>query len=327
MESSDKTTAALQQEVTQLKHKLRVRAQLVSSLQQKSSAKGGADLKQLFEQLEEVTIEAGELRKQNLELANENAILGKALNKLKDQQTLDYSSKELQDALLDVNDELDRTKKQLTELQEAKTLSDQQVRELTNQLHQLESQKAAASSSLQLAELERSKTEERSWKQRYLREVQTTFHLQSAQTTLAEENKCHIEFIAVLEGKIQQLEAERAEHFNRSLCDLHRARFETAAAALDRCMNKPHLQEQTSAAVLRTELACERDVNQELRAELQRIVGKCDDLQSSLAVARANQLQTSMRLEAESTRVKSLEDMRLADICTITRLEDGDNRR
>jgi hypothetical protein len=317
METDRTTISVLQQEVTQLKHKLRIRSQLVSTLQQKAStSKGGLDLAQLYTQLEDLSIEAADLRRANTDLASENALLGKALNKLKDQQS-GYSQKELQDALLDASDELERGKRTIEELKADIEAKDKQIHELERLLQ------AASSDTKKALETHsgREKTEEQAWKKRYLKEVQTTFNLQAAQAALAEENRCHVEFISVLEGKLEAMETNRARGFNQSLSSLHQLRFKTAQEALDRCRNSPLLQEQTAAAVLRTELICERDVNEELRLELQRTASQSEELRSALAVSRSNLLQSTLRLEAEASRVKALEDMRLADLRTLVRLE------
>lgn len=313
METDRTTISALQQEVTQLKHKLRIRSQLVSTLQQKaSSSKGNLDLSQLYTQLEDLSIEAADLRRANTDLASENALLGKALNKLKDQQT-GYSQKELQDALLDASDELERGKRTIEELKAALETKDNRIKDLERLLQTAETKKETHSS--------REKPEEQTWKKRYLKEVQTTFSLQAAQAAFAEENRCHVEFISVLEGKLEAMETNRAHGFNQSVSSLHQLRFKTAQEALERCRNSPLLQEQTAAAVLRTELICERDVNEELRLELQRASSQAEELRSALAVSRSNLLQSTLRLEAEASRVKALEDMRLADLRTLVRLE------
>jgi len=318
METDRSTISALQQEVTQLKHKLRIRSQLVSSLQQKSSSKGGLDLSQLYTQLEELALEAADLRRANTDLASENALLGKALNKLKDQQS-GYSQKELQEALLDAGDELERGKRTIADLKAALEIKESRLNELEKLLQ-------AANSETRRAVEGHSKTEqekqgEKSWKRRYLKEVQTTFNLQSAQAALAEENRCHVEFISVLEGKLEAMEGVRAQGLSQALTSLHQVRFQTAQEALSRCRHNPLMQEQTAAAVLRTELICERDVNEELRAELQRSASQVEEARTALAVSRANLLQATLRLEAETSRVKALEDMRLADLSALARLE------
>lgn len=316
MESDRTTVSALQQEITQLKHKLRIRSQLVSSLQHKSSTKDGLDVQQLYSQIEDLTLEITDLRRVNTDLASENAILGKAVGKLKEMQG-GFSVKELQDALLDANDELDKAKNTIETQQSTIETQQTRISELEKRIQNLEmdSKKTAESAVF------REKTDDKSWKTRYLKEVQTIFSMQTAQAALAEENRCHVEFISVLERKVANLEANYRHKFNEAVSTLHETRFRNAYEALERCRSSPLLQEQTAAAVLRTELVCERDVNEELRKEIRRISAEVEELRANLAVARANLIQAAMRGEEQCARVKALEDMRVMDVRSLVRLE------
>lgn len=339
----------LQNQVSFLLHKLKVRQQIIASLQQRTHAPQGLQLQEVVAQMEDLRCEYDQLKEDYSKLQSENEILQQ-----KSISPHNSSVQDLQDTILDLSDEL-------TSLTKTLNLKDEQIAELKHKLvntlslkdeeiAQLKQQheKIIVLKDEQISVLERklqdyetrleiihkenlsckgsqsSAYEEcQMWKKRYFKEAQASLQLQQSMNSLAEENSCHVECIALLEKRIAKLEDEIFELNNQQFKEIHEQRLASAKIALSQAKRNPGLKEKFDLQVLKTELDCERAVSKDLREQLHACVDSKEEPQHSLSISRHHLLQATMRFEEAASRVKVLEDMRLSDIEYINRLENG----
>jgi len=339
----------LQNQVTFLLHKLKVRQQIIASLQQRTHAPQGLQLQEVVAQMEDLRCEYDRMKEDYYKLKSENEILQQ-----KSISAHNSSVQDLQDTILDLSDELTSLTKNLN-------LKDEEITELKQKLvHSLslkeeeiiqlkqKHEKIIALKDEEISKLERklqdyetrletihkenlaSKGNQSSaheecqmWKKRYFKEAQASLSLQQSMNSLADENSCHVECIALLEKRIAKLEDEIFELNNQQFKAIHEQRLANAKIALSQAKRNAALKEKLDLQVLKTELDCERAVSKDLRQQLHACIDSKEELQHSLSISRHHLLQATMRFEEAGNRVKVLEDMRLSDIQYINRLENG----
>jgi chromosome segregation ATPase len=339
----------LQNQVTFLLHKLKVRQQIIASLQQRTHTPQGLQLQEVVAQMEDLRCEYDRIKEDFSKLQSENDILQQ-----KSISAHNSSVQDLQDTILDLSDELTSLTKtlnfkdeEITELKQklvhSLSLKDEEITQL-KQKHE----KIIALRDEEISKLERklqdyetrletfhkenlasqgnqssAYEESQMWKKRYFKEAQASLQLQQSMNSLAEENSCHVECIALLEKRIAKLEYEIFELNNQQFKEIHEQRLANAKVALSQAKRNTALKEKLDLQVLKTELDCERAVSKDLREQLHACIDSKEELQHSLSISRHHLLQATMRFEEAASRVKVLEDMRLSDIEYINRLENG----
>lgn len=300
----------LQLQVTFLLHKLKIRQQIISTLQNKTHNPQGLQIQDIISQLEDLTYQYDMLHQNYLKLQfqDDSKIISPNASSIQD----------LQDTILELNDELNSI------IQTVNT-KDQEIEALKKKLQVYE--KNAEKIDVDNLKSQRNTTvweeDSKMWKKRYFKEAQTSLQLQQSMNALAEENSCHVECIVLLEKRISNLEDQIFDLNNQQHKQIHEQRLANAKLALSQAKRNPALKDKFDLQVLKTELDCERAVSKDLREQLLACVDSKDQLQQSLSISRHHLLQATMRYEDAVDRVKVLEDMRLSDIQYINRLENG----
>jgi len=169
------------------------------------------------------------------------------------------------------------------------------------------------------------------WKKLYMMEAKNIIALQQQYKSLIEDNKCHIEYIAQLEDKIQQLEAKYYElytDYHQKLTEYRIENLKNTQQELERIRGDfneeefEKVEEKFMINALQNELNKEKEVSADFKAQLTRLLDVRQELERNLALSRHNLLEATGRLEEESAKVSALEDMRINDLQYISTLEN-----
>jgi len=323
-----------------------------------------SEISHLSDRLEEEILKNQRLEFEVAELKNENKTLGDIIDKLKeqiDQQTTAHQSFEKQEDLHEkiekLQNELDMSRHKAMSYENLKHQIEELKKEKDKMAIEIDKERVSYETRIlelreQLREKEK-RLEERitdehhnkylykdninkvmeqgeKWKKLYMIEAKNVITLQNQYKSVVEDNKCHMQYLAQLESKIQQLEAKYYDlysDYHERLTEYRIENLRNIQIELEKCKKqlKPDHYQQVEDGMmiyaLQSELNKEKEKAQDLKSHLDVLLQTKEELQASLAMARANAIELTEKLEEEISKVAALEDMRITDLQYIASLE------
>lgn len=303
---------ALEQKITQVKHKLRMRAQIVDGLQVQTKHK---DFVSDFDVLERLCLEVEEIKDQHAEQAGHNQLLGHDIETLKHDIEArmgtgrgDLSISELNQVFSDLTTETDGYRNKLT-TQKRLEEEDKRVAHLLKEVRQVEMQldsvEADSQSSTQEAEV---------WRGHYCKQTHNLAVLKETQVALADEAVSHLECIKVLEDKADKRRNQQLHELNVSLKGIHDSQKQRVLDAKRVCKAMPSQEREVVKNLMQHDIEDEMSKIELLSRVLAKAHLWVDDLVRLEHMAKHFTMTTLMRTDDENTRLEELERVRILDI-------------
>jgi hypothetical protein len=300
-----------EQKLTQVRHKLRMRAQIVEELQRQLKHK---ELQTEFDAVEALCFETEELKDRLAEQAGHNQLLGQQIDAAKTdlERSLgagrsDLSVSDLNQVFAELNLEVETCRQKLETQQRAEAQRRQllglltETQKLEQEVSSLEASVKAAADSTEV------------WRGRFANQAQNLSVLKETQAALADESVSHLEYLKVLEDKLDRERHRQLSDLNAALKQVHESRRQRAAD-LQRVAKALPSQELSRSLAAR-EVEDEELTVHLLKRAFEKVEGWTVDLLRLQHLARHQTLTVKMRTDEEADRLEVLERLRVADLC------------
>eukprot|EP00359_Climacostomum_virens_P010810 CAMPEP_0204916306 /NCGR_PEP_ID=MMETSP1397-20131031/14156_1 /ASSEMBLY_ACC=CAM_ASM_000891 /TAXON_ID=49980 /ORGANISM="Climacostomum Climacostomum virens, Strain Stock W-24" /LENGTH=323 /DNA_ID=CAMNT_0052088759 /DNA_START=101 /DNA_END=1069 /DNA_ORIENTATION=+ len=302
----------LEQKITQTKHKLRMRTQIVEGLQIQTKRK---ELVAEFEQLEAISLEAEQLKDKLAEQAGHNHILGQEIESLKREVESkigagrsDLSVAELNQVFAELSAEVDNYRRKV-DAQKQSDAKNRKVADLLVECRQIEKQ-------IGTIELEANTVsiEAEQWRAHYHKQALSLSVLKETQVALADEAVSHLECLKVLEDKQDKKRQQSLVELNAALKELHESQRRRVADAKLMCRANPSQERELAKRLVEHETEDESRKVALLTKALSSIQSWTSDTVRQEHLAKHHALTAMMRTDEESTRQEALERQRVVDL-------------
>ena len=353
-----KTEREYSEEVKRLKREVKVKTDRLECIEERINIRSGIKDESV---LEYTLKEKRKAEEESKRLMEENSLLGRAMdhikaslvpNALSQKPALPYTIQEIEAALLDIHDEYEVFKRE-NKLERGE-MEDKQAQNIEYEQHitalkteildlrkenlqymeymeynkstipQLQSEvdKYTKMNKKDLEEKKILDSRVEFFKRKYLEESKRGFKHEERISTLIEENKCHLEYISILESRANELEREMNKVSENSHNRLTIMREKSINEILFHADQKsPNTKHEIELRVREQEIMQIKELNEDLYSQLKILVEGKEMAQTNLSLCRHNLLQAAMGMDDMQRKICAIEHIRLTDLTYINRLE------